>query len=284
MNFETIVVNKMSPTVGAEISGVQLSGDLEVPVLEEIRRALLEHHVVFFRDQDITPDAQVAFARRFGRLRKAERASFELVDDIPELSVLETDSERPPNIDHYHPDGIFRAEPEFASLLRAIIVPEVGGDTIFTSLAGAYDALSPDMQMYLSGKYAVHNFMRLHGSPRKARSWKGDNVAGMTRTRDANPPIAHPLVGVHPHTGRKHLYLSEVFTTHIEELATAESAGLLEFLVRHASKPEFQFRFRWQPNSVAMWENRASMHYAIADYWPERRLMHRLTIETDELA
>jgi taurine dioxygenase len=283
MNYRTIDVKRVSPHVGALIDGVRLSGELDGAALAEIRHALIEHHVVFFRDQDILPAEQVAFAKRLGRLRKAERASFELVDGIPELSVLETDEQRPPNIDHYHPDGIFRSEPEFASFLRAIVVPEVGGDTIFTSLASAYDALSDSMKSYVEDKLAVHDFMRLHGSPRKARSWSGENAAGMARTRDANPAVAHPLVGVHPITGRKHLYLSEVFTAHIEGLSTHESAGLLEFLVRHACKPEFQFRFQWQPNSLALWENRASMHYAVADYWPARRLMHRLTIETDEL-
>ncbi len=240
--------------------------------------------MLFFRDQAITPTDQVEFARRFGPLREAVRASFDLVDGLPELSVLETDRERPPNIDHYHPDGIFRAQPEFASVLRAITVPASGGDTIFTSLAAAYDGLSADMQQYLEGKEAVHDFMRLHGSPRKARSWRGERAEGMRKTRDANPPVAHPLVRTHPVTGRKHLYLSEVFTTHIDGLSSTESSGLLSFLVRHATKPEFQCRFRWRPDSVAMWDNRASMHYAVADYWPEHRLMHRLTIESDAQA
>ena len=279
--YTHISVEPVSPHVGAQIGGVTLGGTVSNEVVREIHQAVCEHHVVFFRDQDIAPADQVAFAQRFGQLRKAVRASFELVDNLPELSLLETDRERPPNIDHYHPDGIFRAQPEFASVLRAIIVPKAGGDTIFTSLSAAYDGLSSDMQRYVEGKEAVHDFMRLHSSPRKARSWKGDNAVGMAKTRDANPPVAHPLVRVHPVTGRKHLYLSEVFTTHIVGLSTTESAGLLEFLIKHATKPEFQCRFRWRPNSVAMWDNRASMHYAVADYWPEHRLMHRLTIETD---
>jgi taurine dioxygenase len=279
--YKHILVEPVSPHVGAQISGVTLSGTLSDDTVREIYNALCEHHVVFFRDQAIAAADQVAFARLFGQLRKAVRASFELADNLPELSLLETDRERPPNIDHYHPDGIFRAKPEFASVLRAIKVPRCGGDTIFASLSAAYDGLSADMQRYVEDKEAVHDFMRLHSSPRKARSWRGENAAGMAKTRDANPPVAHPLVRVHPVTQRKHLYLSEVFTTHILGLSALESARLLEFLVRHAAKPEFQCRFRWQPDSVAMWDNRASMHYAVADYWPEHRLMHRLTIETD---
>ena len=162
-------------------------------------------------------------------------------------------------------------------------MPASGGDTIFTSLSAAYDALSDDMKTYLEGKEAVHDFMRLHGSPKKARSWTGASREGMQRNRDNNPPVAHRLVQTHPVTGRKSLYLSDSFTDHIVGLPPFESEGLLAFLLRHACKPEFQCRFKWQPGSVAFWDNRASMHYALADYWPEHRLMHRLTIETDHL-
>ena len=281
--YRHIEVDYLSPHVGVEIAGVRSGGGSADDVLAEIHRALVCHHVVFFRDQAIVPSEQVAFARRFGSLRVARRASFNVSPELPELSIIEMDRERPPNIDHYHPDGIFRAIPEFASVLRAIVVPDTGGDTLFCSLTAAYEGLSDDMKRYLEGKCAVHDFMRLHGSPRKARSWQGDARSGMERARDRNPPVAHPLVRVHPVTGRKHLYLSEVFTTHIEGLSTFESDGLLQFLIRHATKPEFQCRFRWRPDSIAMWDNRASMHYALADYWPARRVMHRLTIETDEM-
>ncbi|MEM7250496.1 MAG: TauD/TfdA family dioxygenase [Pseudomonadota bacterium] len=280
---ESVDIRPLSPHVGAEVFGIDLSSPLESSLVIRLHRALAHRHVLFFRDQNITPAEQVAFARHFGPLRTAQRASFGLVDGIPELSVLETDEAKPPNIDHYHPDGIFREHPEFASVLRAVEVPPLGGDTIFTSLTAAYDALSESMKGYVADKYAIHDFMRLHGSPRKARSWKGDAGKGMAKARDANPPVAHPLVRTHPVTGRKCLYLSEVFTTHIEGLPSIESDGLLRFLVQHACKPEFQYRFRWAPNSIAMWDNRASMHYAVADYWPARRLMHRLTIERTDL-
>lgn len=283
MDYQHIDVRRVSPHVGAEITGLRLGGGLPEPVLAEIHRALSAYHVLFFRDQAVSPQDQVDFASQFGRLRTAQRASFGLVDGIPELSVLEMDRDRPPNIDHYHPDGIFRASPEFASLLRAVIVPSLGGDTIFTSLAAAYDALSDDMKAYIEDKSAIHDFMRLHGSPRKARSWTGEGAKGMARARDANPPVSHPLVRRHPVTGRKHLYLAEVFTAHIDGLPAFEADGLLTFLVRHVCKPEFQYRFQWQKDSFALWDNRASMHYAVADYWPERRLMHRLTIETDRI-
>jgi taurine dioxygenase len=284
VSAQDLAVKPISPHVGAEISGVIVDGNLDATTIAAIHAALCQHHVIFFRDQAIEPAAQVAFAKQFGPLRVARRTAFDLIEGVPELSVLETDRERPPNIDHYHPDGIFRAEPEFASLLRAIEVPALGGDTIFTSLNAAYDALSDELKVYLADKSAVHDFMRLHGSPRKARSWVSDRAKDMARAAQTHPPVSHPLVRTHPVTGRKSLYLSEVFTTHIEGAPTFESEALLSYLVRHACKPEFQVRFQWQPNSIAMWDNRASMHYAVADYWPARRKMHRLTIVDDELA
>lgn len=280
--FRRIGISRLTPNVGAEVTGVDLRRPLEPETAREIHAALMRHCVLFFRDQDVTPAEQAAFARNFGRLRVAQRAAFETMDATPEISVLENDRERPPNIDHYHTDGIYRPNPEFASVLRAVEVPEAGGDTIFVSQYAAWDALSDDMKAYLETRTAVHDFMKLHGSPQKARSWEA-NFEGMEAMRRQNPPVEWPLVRTHPVTGRKHLYLSESFTTHIVGVPKIESDGILAMLFRHCAKAEFQCRFRWRPGSIAFWDNRASLHYAVADYWPERRLMNRLTIETDDL-
>ena len=277
-----LTVTRLSPHIGAEIVGVDLRRPLEPGVLRELHAALMRHLVIFFRDQDITPVQQAGFARNFGRLRVAQRAAFELLEGAPEVSVLENDRERPPNIDHYHTDGIYRPEPEFASVLRAVEVPDAGGDTIFVSQYAAWEALSEDLKAYLETKTAVHDFMKLHGSPQKARSWTA-NFEGMEKMRKQNPPVEWPLVRTHAVTGRQHLYLSESFTSHIVGVSKTESDGLLAMLFRHCAKPEFQCRFKWRPGSIAFWDNRASMHYAVADYWPERRRMYRLTIETDDL-
>ena len=199
------------------------------------------------------------------------------------MHVLVNDRERPPNVNHYHSDGIFRAEPEFASMLRAVEVPEAGGDTIFVGMRAAYDALSTDMKSYLANKQAINDFMKLHGSPKKARSWEGENWERMEKSRRANPPVAHPMVKVHPVTGLKSLYISESFTASVVGLGEDESKGLLDMLNRHCARPEFQCRFHWRPGSMAFWDNRATQHYAVADYWPERRLMNRVSIETDAL-
>ncbi len=273
----------LTPAIGAELTGIELSTELSGESLSAIHAALMQHQVVFFRNQHIEPWQQVDFARKLGRLRIAQRAAFELVDGIPEMALIVNDQQRPPNVNHYHTDGIFRREPEFASMLRAIEVPPSGGDTIFVSLHAAYEALDDAMKSYLEDKHACNDFMKLHGSPKKRRSWEDDNRARMEEMCRQNPSVVHPLVRTHPVTGRKSLYVSESFTTHIVDEDAARSTEVLSFLFRHYERPEFQCRFCWQPDSIALWDNRATLHYAVADYWPAKRLMHRLTIETDAL-
>ena len=279
----SIAIHPLTPCVGAVVEGVDLAAASGSPVIDELHAALMRHHVLFFRDQAISPQQHANFAAQFGPLRKARRASFEIMDDVPSMQVLVNDRDRPPNVNHYHTDGIFRREPEFGSILRAIDCPQAGGDTIFVSLCAAYDALSPGMKTYLEGLEAMNDFMKLHGSAKKARSWKGDNFARMESMSRDNPPVAHRLVKRHPVTGRKHLYLSESFTTHILGIDEEESARVLDFLFRHVAKPELQCRFKWRKNSVAFWDNRAALHYAVADYWPDTRTMHRVTIVTDDI-
>ena len=281
--YKQIRVTPLTPAVGAEINGVDISEVVADSVLREIHAALMDHGVVFFHDQDITPKQQRDFAARFGRLRQLKRAAFLVKDDIPEMHVLINDRGRPPDVNHYHSDGIFRAEPEFASMLRAVAVPEVGGDTIFVGMQAAYNTLSDDLKAYLETKEAINDFMKLHGSPQKAQSWKGDNWERMEISRQANPPIIHPIVKTHPISGRKSLFISESFTASIVGLCEGESEGLLGILNRHCARPEFQCRFHWRKNSVALWDNRSTQHYAVADYWPQHREMNRVTIETDQI-
>jgi taurine dioxygenase len=282
-NYNAIKVSPVTPAAGAVIGNVDLTSDLSDEAIAEIHRALMQHHVVFFRDQHISAKQHADFARRFGPLRMARRAAFEVLSDVPEMQVLINDETRPPNVNHYHTDGIFRDAPEFGSILRAVECPDAGGDTIFTSLVAAYEGLSPGMKAYVENLSAVNDFMKLHGSPAKARSWKGDNFDRMDAMRRDNPPVSHPLVRHHPITGKKHLYLSESFTTYIFGVEAEESQRVLDFLFRHVAKPEYQCRFAWRPGSMAFWDNRAALHYAVADYWPEKRLMHRVTVVEDTL-
>ncbi len=282
-NYAHITVTPASRNCGAFISGVDLKQPLSDAENAEIHSALMAHQVVFFRDQDVTPSEQAAFAKPFGRLRKARRAAFDTTDDAPEVSVIVNDRERPPYIDHFHADGMFRAEPEFGSLLKAENPPEIGGDTIFVSLTAAWRGLSDAMRGLLADKMGLYDFMRLHSAPEKARNWKGQARAGMIKTRDENPPVQHPLVPVHPVTGEQALYFSESFTAAIMGVTKYESEGLHAMLTRHCAKPEFQYRLNWRPGTIAFWDNRSSLHYAVADYWPDTRIMHRLTIETDDI-
>ena len=282
-NYDHITVTPASRNCGAFITGVDLKKPLSDAENTEIHAALMAHQVVFFRDQDVTPQEQAAFAKRFGRLRKARRAAFDTRDDAPEVSVIVNDRDHPPYIDHYHADGMFRAEPEFASLLKAEQPPEMGGDTIFVSLTAAWRGLSEPMRSLLADKMGLYDFMRLHSSPEKARNWQGEARAGMIKTRDENPPVQHPLVPAHPITGEQALYFSESFTAAILGVTKYESEGLHAMLTRHCAKPEFQYRLQWRPGTLAFWDNRCSLHYAVADYWPDTRIMHRLTIETDDI-
>jgi taurine dioxygenase len=243
----------------------------------------MRHQVVFFRDQDVSPIEQAAFAKHFGPLRQARRAAFETRDDSPEVSVIINDRERPAYIDHFHADGMFRGKPEFGSVLKAEQPPEIGGDTIFVSLTAAWRGLSESMRALLEDKIGLYDFMRLHSSPEKARNWEGPGREGMIQTRDENPPVKHPLVPRHPVTGEHCLYFSESFTAAILGVTKYESEGLHAMLTRHCAKPEFQYRLQWRKGTIAFWDNRSSLHYAVADYWPDTRIMHRLTIEDDAL-
>jgi taurine dioxygenase len=278
----TVTLSALTPAIGVELLNIDIAAPSEED-LHTVHAALMKHLVVFFREQVITPTQQAEFARSFGRTRIAQKASFDVRDDVPEMSILLNDEQSPPNVNHYHADGIFRRVPEFAAMLYAVEVPSTGGDTIFVNMQAAYAGLSASLRHYVDHNSAINDFMQLHGSPQKARSWRGDNGARMEAARLQNPPVEHPLVRVHPVTGNRSLWLSESFTKHVVGVSNTESQGVLETLFRHCAKPEFQCRFKWRPGSMAFWDNRATMHYALADYWPERRLMHRITIETDDI-
>ncbi|HKK31183.1 MAG TPA: TauD/TfdA family dioxygenase [Alphaproteobacteria bacterium] len=274
-------IRPVSLAVGAEITDVDLSIVTDEEA-KQIHDALMQHGVVFFRDQEMTPEQHVAFAKRYGEVPLAKKASFGLEESAPEISVLEYDKDRPPNVNHYHPDGLFRERPEFASVLYAKEVPELGGDTIFVSGYAAYEALSDRMKQYLDGVYAINDFMSLHSRPSKTRSWTGEGAKGMAQTREENPPVMHPVVRTHPVTGKKSLYVCQSFTTYLVDVPEREGRGVLEFLFEHLSLPEFQYRFQWQNGSVAFWDNRCTLHYAVADYWPRYRYMHRCSIRLGE--
>ncbi|PJK28678.1 TauD/TfdA dioxygenase family protein [Minwuia thermotolerans] len=271
-------IRQVTPGVGAEVRGVDLGADLAEATIARLRAALIEHGVLFFRDQPITPDRQVAFARRFGHVPKVPDSMFLVHEANPFVSVLANDADRPPTVNNWHSDYSFAAEPDFASVLRSVVVPDCGGDTVWAGMFAAWEGLPDRMQHYLDGLTATHDFMKLYERPVKKRLWEGERGQLMEAARRQFPPVSHPVVRAHPESGRKALFVNESFTRHIDGMSESESRHLLACLFEHCKAPEFQVRFRWSPDCVAMWDNRSTIHYAVADFHPARRLMHRVTV------
>jgi taurine dioxygenase len=269
--------------VGAEITGIDLCQPLSEADSTSVHQALMDYGVLFFRDQPVTPDQQADFGRLFGRVPEVPDSMFRVHPDNACVSVLENDADRPPTVNTWHSDYSFAAMPDFASILRSIVVPEAGGDTIWVNMATAYQALPDHMKNMLEGLTATHDYMYLYERPFKKYLWEGERYHNMEAARLEHPPVSHPVVRTHPETGEKVLFINESFTRHIDGMSDNESRSILGYLINHITLPEFQVRFRWTPDTVAMWDNRATVHYAVADYHPAHRLMHRVTVLKDEV-
>src|SRR5450631_1715117 len=281
-NYAHISVTPLTPLLGAEIGGVDLARPLPQAVLEEIERAFLEFSVVFFRDQHLTPEQHIAFAECFGRIDF--NRFFKAVDGYPQIAEVRKEAGQKSNIGGaWHTDHSYDQVPAKGSLLYAREVPPVGGDTLFSSMYAAYEALSPGLQKTLEGLKALHSSRHVFGA--SARQLASSDLKG----RIGNPELAtqdavHPVVIVHPETGRKAIYVNAGFTVGIEGWSVEESEALLGYLYKHAVRPEFTARFRWQPGSLAFWDNRSTWHLALNDYAGYRRLLHRITIEGSQLS
>lgn len=269
-------VRRITTTIGAEISGV----DLGAPISDEVRDALLdalvEHHVLFFRDQDITPEAQVAFAKRFGPISYPPFAP--KYGTQPEFIVLDQTSPKGEGADEWHSDNSFMAEPPMGSVLRAVQIPEVGGDTCFANAVAAYEALSPSIRSLVDGLEAVHDITK----PLLKGIAAGHTTVDLAEVQAKWPPVAHPVVRTHPVTGKRALYVNRNSTTHLVGLTERENETLLPFLLDHIRSPEFQCRFTWDTNTVAFWDNRSAQHFAVPDY-ASRRVMNRVTIAGEKV-
>lgn len=273
MAYQTIEVRKISPAIGAEIHGVDLSKDLGNQQFQEIHDALMENLVVFFRDQQLSIDQHKAFGRRFGKLHVHPNAPQELKDH-PEVLVIKAD-EKSKRVagEEWHSDVSCDEEPPMGSILHLTTVPpDGGGDTMFANMYKAFEALSPPLQRMLEGMTAIHD-------SGKAHSYR---VNAADRSDKQFPRAEHPVVRTHPVTGRKALFVNRGFTTRIVQLKAHESQSLLEMLYRHIETPEFFCRFHWQPNSIAFWDNRSTQHHALFDYFPHRRYGHRVTVCGDK--
>jgi taurine dioxygenase len=268
LEWEHLRVRQIGATLGAEIEGVDLTASLADDVIDEIRRALAEYKVIFFRDQPMTPQQHIAFARRFGDLEI--HPFIPPNPDHPELVRFEKSAEVAGYENSWHHDVTWRETPSMGAVLHAISVPPVGGDTLFSDMYAAYDALPDEVKDKLDGLTAVHDFMRSFGAVVPA-----DRAEEL---RERYPLVEHPVVVRHDVTGRRLLYVNINFTSHIVGLSPEENAELLPFLCRQAATVEHQVRFRWTDHAVAFWDNRAVQHYASSDYWPATRVMERASI------
>jgi taurine dioxygenase len=277
---DTLTVEPVSGALGAEVHGIDLTDPATLAddaTIAAIRQAWLDHHVLFFRDQPFTPDTLIAFGRRFGELDT--HPFVEGMTTHPEVIEIVTEPEDRFNFGGgWHTDVTFLEEPDLGSILHAVDVPPYGGDTLFANQHLAYETLSDGMKALIDPLVALHSPGPQYaegGYSTKSRSMKTKN-ADRTDT-----VVRHPLVRTHPETGRKGLYVNRAFTIGIEGMKAHEAQPLLEQLFTHAVREPFTCRFRWRPNSLAMWDNRSVQHYALYDYRGHRRHMRRITIRGD---
>jgi taurine dioxygenase len=260
----------LTPLIGAEVAGVDLRQPLDDVTRAELHRALLEWKVLFLRDQPITGEQHRAFARTWGEL---EIHPFLPQGEVPEIVRFEKGDDQKGTENIWHSDVSWREIPSLGSILRCVECPAVGGDTLWADMGAAYDLLPDDLKERIDGLDAVHDFAHNFG-----RAMAPEQIATF---REQFPPATHPVVRAHPETGRKTLYVNEIFTSHVVGLDAAESDALLDRLCRQSRIPEIQCRFRWSPDAIAVWDNRATQHYAASDYWPARRVMERATVIGD---
>lgn len=267
----------LSSALGAQISGVDLSRDLNTEQRDAIEQALLKYQVLLFREQPITPQQQTRFAAQFGDLHV--HPIYPNVPEQPEIMVLDTALTDVRDNAIWHTDVTFLPTPAMGAVLSAKQLPAYGGDTLWASGIAAFEALSRPLQILLDGLTATHDFTR--SFPVERFGSTAQDLARWEETRRRNPPLSHPVIRTHPVSGRKALFVNDGFTSRVNELKPAESEAILKLLFAHATRPEFTIRWRWQENDVAMWDNRVTQHYAVDDYRPQRRVMHRATILGD---
>jgi taurine dioxygenase len=272
MNGPPIEVSRTTPHCGATIRGVDLSQDLPEATFTAIHQALIDHGVIFFRDQTITPEQHTAFARRFGALH-IHPAYPMLLEGHPEIMVIFAD-EKSKRIagEDWHSDVSCDPEPPMGTILYMLEVPPVGGDTLFASMGAAYDALSAPIQRFLEGLTAIHAGEHVYRG-------RYENASPVDK---AYPKAEHPVIRTHPVSGHKTLFVNRLFTSRIVQLSKLESDAVLEMLYRHIETPEFHCRFQWKPGSIAFWDNRQVQHHALWDYYPHRRRGLRVTIQGDK--
>ncbi len=265
--------SSVSGSIGALVGGIDLCEPLTAEQFEALNHALMEHEVLFFRDQPLKPENHAGLADMFGQPQLHE--AYPHVKDYPQITILENDKENPSLIEMWHTDMTFRECPPLGSILHGVIIPEKGGDTLFASMSAAYQGLSDHMQSFLSGLSAIHDFTFGFKESLEAPGGR-ERLAEMV---NSNPPVEHPVVRTHPISGKKCLYVNSLFTSKIKGLKEKESRAILDFLFDHMVQPEYTCRFDWEPDSIAFWDNRITQHKPINDYYPQHRKLQRITID-----
>lgn len=275
--YERFTVTPLTPTIGAEIGRVDLT-DVDDDLLADLRRALLEWKVIFFRDQTMDRHQHAAFARRYGDLEvhpffKHVSNTPDQPEDDPEVVRFAKGPKASGYENAWHTDVTWRTNPSMGAVLRAIEIPPVGGDTLWADMAAAYDGLPDELRARIDGLRAEHDWMDSFGQAMGAEL--------VARLREDFPAVVHPVVRTHPETGRRTLFVNRDFTTRILDMDPVESDELLETLYLQTNFAEYQCRFRWTAGAVAFWDNRATQHYAASDYFPQTRVMERVSIVGD---
>lgn len=271
--YTRIQVSQVTPVIGAEVTGISLA-EVDEESFREIHQAFLEHKVLFFPNQDaFSPVHHERLALMFGDLDPTPKA-LATRPGAPGVAIIETTKENRPYVDYWHTDLAYKKRPAMVSILAARLIPPVGGDTLWVDMEAAYDSLPEPMKEKLATLSTYNSYAKLVDFgpvpqsviEQRLREW---------------PPVAHPIVRTHPETGRRSVYSSVNTATHIPGLPEAESEALLDYLYQLSNKPEHQVRLRWTQNTVAMWDNRSTRHYATADYWPAHRIMDRAIVTGD---
>ncbi|MDP6688471.1 MAG: TauD/TfdA family dioxygenase [Alphaproteobacteria bacterium] len=279
MGYQTLDVEPLSGAMGAVIHGVDLAADLSNQAFDEIHQAFLEYKAVFFHGQDLDPHQQIAFGRRFGPM-----AVYPFIEGLPEapetFEILKTEHDVKNFGGGWHSDMSFAPKPPLGTMLYALEMPDAGGDTMFANTALAYDALSDGMKDLLDGLIGIYS-AALKRSGGRAATFKSATAMTPKNMDRVEMGAEHPIVRTHPETGRKALFMGKGHTVRFKDMTEAESLPLINYLADHCVRPEFTCRFAWGVGSLALWDNRCTLHFAVDDYPGQRRRMRRLTIEGD---
>ena len=269
-------VEAITPVIGASISGISLNQDLKSDTVEKIYNALIKYQVIFFREQDLTPESHLQLAKRFGDIDPGHPV-YPHVEGFQSIVLLKNDESSRPDTNDWHKDLTFKSNPPFASILHGVSVPKIGGDTLWASMSAVYDSLTDGWKEDLEGLEAIHDMGTFRND-----FYKEGGINSVNSALKKVGSAVHKVIETHPISGKKYLNVNQSFTRNIVNVSQGASDHILQFLFQLLARPEFQVRFHWQNNSVAIWDNRITQHYAVNDYLPNSRHMQRVTIINDK--